>query len=383
MDNPKTQSRASKYIKQFWNGERIPSAEGKFSIICCALAAVHALLILMFYILGIPLMSIYNIFSAGYYGFTCRKMVKAGEYSKVFYRSYFEILIFSSFTTLLIGWDWGFMLYVIAISPVSYFITYTLPTKRKRTMTRPVSFSILAMIVYVTIRGITYSYPALAAVSISDTLVRFVSQCNSVITFVSITLFAILFSLEITNKEKELEKQNGKLTDMSSIDPLTGLLNRRSMSTYLEEAVASVKSTGALFSLAIGDIDNFKMVNDIHGHNVGDDVLIMVANTIKETLPENAVLCRWGGEEFLILLPLVEVDAVPIIESVRYAITKVSTKVEKPEGNIDLGVTMTFGVSQYIHGFSIDKIISIADENLYKGKEHGKNRVVHSKTVVL
>ena len=383
MDNPKTQSRASKYIKQFWNGERIPSAEGKFSIICCALAAVHALLVLMFYILGIPLMSIYNIFSAGYYGFTCRKMVKAGEYSKVFYLSYFEILIFSSFTTLLIGWDWGFMLYVIAISPVSYFITYTLPTKRKRTMTRPVSFSILAMVVYVTIRSITYNYPMLAAVSISDTLVRFVSQCNSVITFVSITLFAILFSLEITNKEKELEKQNGKLTDMSSIDPLTGLLNRRSMSTYLEEAVASVKSTGALFSLAIGDIDNFKMVNDIHGHNAGDDVLIMVANTIKETLPENAVLCRWGGEEFLILLPLVEVDAVPIIESVRYAITKVSTKVEKPEGNIDLGVTMTFGVSQYIHGFSIDKIISIADENLYKGKEHGKNRVVHSKTVVL
>lgn len=383
MDNPKTQSRASKYIKQFWNGERIPSAEDKFSIICCALAVVHALLVLMFYILGLPLMSIYNIFSAGYYGFTCRKMVKAGEYSKVFYLSYFEILIFSSFTTLLIGWDWGFMLYVIAISPVSYFITYTLPTKRKRTMTRPVSFSILAMVVYVTIRGITYNYPMLAAVSISDTLVRFVNQCNSVITFVSITLFAILFSLEITNKEKELEKQNGKLTDMSSIDPLTGLLNRRSMSTYLEEAVASVKSTGALFSLAIGDIDNFKMVNDIHGHNAGDDVLIMVANTIKETLPENAVLCRWGGEEFLILLPLVEVDAVPIIESVRYAITKVSTKVEKPEGNIDLGVTMTFGVSQYIHGFSIDKIISIADENLYKGKEHGKNRVVHSKTVVL
>lgn len=383
MDNPKTQSRASKYIKQFWNGERIPSAEDKFSIICCALAVVHALLVLMFYILGLPLMSIYNIFSAGYYGFTCRKMVKAGEYSKVFYLSYFEILIFSSFTTLLIGWDWGFMLYVIAISPVSYFITYTLPTKRKRTMTRPVSFSILAMVVYVTIRGITYNYPMLAAVSISDTLVRFVNQCNSVITFVSITLFAILFSLEITNKEKELEKQNGKLTDMSSIDPLTGLLNRRSMSTYLEEAVASVKSTGTLFSLAIGDIDNFKMVNDIHGHNAGDDVLIMVANTIKETLPENAVLCRWGGEEFLILLPLVEVDAVPIIESVRYAITKVSTKVEKPEGNIDLGVTMTFGVSQYIHGFSIDKIISIADENLYKGKEHGKNRVVHSKTVVL
>lgn len=383
MDNPKTQSRASKYIKQFWNGERIPSAEDKFSIICCALAVVHALLVLMFYILGLPLMSIYNIFSAGYYGFTCRKMVKAGEYSKVFYLSYFEILIFSSFTTLLIGWDWGFMLYVIAISPVSYFITYTLPTKRKRTMTRPVSFSILAMVVYVTIRGITYNYPMLAAVSISDTLVRFVNQCNSVITFVSITLFAILFSLEITNKEKELEKQNGKLTDMSSIDPLTGLLNRRSMSTYLEEAVASVKSTGALFSLAIGDIDNFKMVNDIHGHNAGDDVLIMVANTIKETLPENAVLCRWGGEEFLILLPLVEADAVPIIESVRYAITKVSTKVEKPEGNIDLGVTMTFGVSQYIHGFSIDKIISIADENLYKGKEHGKNRVVHSKTVVL
>lgn len=381
MGESKKPARWIVYLKQLWKGERFPSMEGKFTVICYALAIVHMLLFPMFFALDVPLMAILTLFSTGFYAFSCQRMIKEKAFFKAFVLTYSEVTLFACLATLTIGWNWGFMMYVIAISPVSYFITYSLP-QRKRTMTLPVIFSLLAMIIFIVVKNISDIYPTFVTVVARKSFVSFVYLCNCLVTFTSIIIFSMLFSLEISSKEKELEAQNSKLSDISSIDPLTGLLNRRSMSTHLEKAVAEVKSTGKLFSMAIGDIDNFKMVNDIHGHNVGDDVLVMVSRVIKETLPENATFCRWGGEEFLILLPLVEADAVPVIESVRYAITQVTTKVDKPEGYIDLGVTMTFGVSQYIHGFSIDKIISIADENLYKGKENGKNRVVHSKTII-
>lgn len=381
MSDNKTSPRWIIYLRQLWNGERFPSMEEKFTVIGYALAAIHLLMFPMFYMIGVPFLAIFTLFSTGFYAITCRRKIKEKEFFKAFVMTYIEVTCFSCLCTLSLGWNWGFMMYVIAISPVSYFIMYSIPN-RKRTMTLPILFSIIAMFVFIMVKNISDNYSAWSTVVVSRPFISFIYLFNCLITFVSIIIFSMLFSLEISSKEKELEKQNVKLSDISSIDPLTGLLNRRSMNTHLEKAISEVKSTGKLFSIAIGDIDNFKMVNDIHGHNVGDDVLVMVSKTIKETLPENATFCRWGGEEFLILLPLVEADAVQIIESVRYAIGQVTCKVDKPEGYIDLGVTMTFGVSQYVHGFSIDKIISLADENLYKGKENGKNRVVHSKTVI-
>lgn len=379
MENRQTKS-SMEYLIAMWNGDYFPSEKQKFNTICYALGAVHVIYAILFFILKAPLFAIYNIFSAYLFICTLTVLLRKNAYYYVFIIADAEISLFSLVFSILLGWNWGFGFFNIALCPVSFFITYSLPGVR-RSFTRPALFSLTNALCFFVTKLICDHTDPFFLNKIDDTWSKAFYYGNGVVTFLCITVFSILFSMELRCKEKMLERNNQNLTTISSVDPLTGLLNRRAMMKILEEQVARTKTTGELFSLAIGDIDNFKMVNDIHGHNVGDDVLVMVSKTIKESLPEGATLCRWGGEEFLILIVKPENEAVPSIEAVRYAITQVSTQVDKPDGYIDLSVSMTFGVSQYVHGFSIDQVISLADENLYKGKASGKNKVVHSKSL--
>lgn len=371
--------RFTKYVKDVWNGDRIPSQENKFKALCVVLGIIHLYLAIFFFMTEIYILSLYNICSAIYYISSGTKIKHNSDFYKLFVTTYIEVTAFAVLSTVLIGWNYGFMLYVIVLSPVSFFMTYALPGQ-KRSLSTPALFSMISLLVFITTRIHWESRGIIIAGTATDKMITLTYNLNCIISFFAVIILSVFFSQEIRIREKELEKRNSQLSDISSVDPLTGLYNRRSMDKFLDEAVALVKENGQLFTVTIGDIDNFKMVNDIHGHNVGDDVLMMVAKTIKETLPENSTLCRWGGEEFLIMLPVPEADAIPVIESVRYAISQQIVPVEKKDGYLNLSVTMTFGMSQYIHGFNIEKIISIADENLYKGKSNGKNRVVSSKT---
>ncbi len=370
-----------KFMKDVWNGERFPSPVGKFLGLCAALGFAHVILCLMFLYSHVTILVIYNIFSAIFYFCTCVDLKRTGKLFSNFVAWFIEIVVAACVFTLLCGWDLGYMLYLIGLCPVAFFVIYSMPG-RKHTMTTPAIFTLAGMVVFMAIRAISAVIPAPFADSFTKKVIDFHFNFNCALIFISIIVFAVLFSLEVRQKEKELEEKNTSLMTISSIDPLTKLLNRRSMNDVLKSAVDNIKKTGELFTLAIGDIDNFKMVNDIHGHNVGDDVLMMVSNSLKSSLPENATLCRWGGEEFLILLRCPEDEAVPIMEQVRENLMKVTTHVYKESGDIDLGVTMTFGMSQYIHGFTIEQVVSVADTNLYKGKAFGKNRVVHSKTII-
>lgn len=371
--------RFTKYVKDVWNGDRIPSQENKFKALCVVLGIIHLYLAIFFFMTEIYILSLYNICSAIYYISSGTKIKHNSDFYKLFVTTYIEVTTFAVLSTVLIGWNYGFMLYVIVLSPVSFFMTYALPGQ-KRSLSTPALFSMISLLVFITTRIHWESRGIIIAGTATDKMITLTYNLNCIISFFAVIILSVFFSQEIRLREKELEKRNSQLSDISSVDPLTGLYNRRSMDKFLDEAVALVKENGQLFTVTIGDIDNFKMVNDIHGHNVGDDVLMMVAKTIKETLPEKSTLCRWGGEEFLIMLPVPEADAIPVIESVRYAISQQIVPVEKKDGYLNLSVTMTFGMSQYIHGFNIEKIISIADENLYKGKSNGKNRVVSSKT---
>lgn len=370
-----------KYLKDVLNGDRYPSDQAKFNAICYCVGAVHVFLCIYYFALSSIWIGGYHFLSAYFYIVILTVWLRKDKYYNVFLASYIEITFNAIFMTMLFGWSWGYMMYIIAMCPVSFFISYSIPGV-KRSLTMPVTFSTLSLILFIVGRILSNHIPPYMTVANAAFHSNVIYLFNCILTFIAIIVFSALFALQLRCQEKELEQHNKELTDISSIDPLTKLLNRRAMGACLDTAVENIKKTGELFSLAIGDIDNFKMVNDVHGHNVGDDVLKMVASTIRETLPEKAILCRWGGEEFLILIRKPETDMIADIEAVRYAISQQIVKVEKPDGYLDLGVTMTFGISQYMHGYTIDQVIALADENLYKGKNNGKNRVVHSKTVI-
>ncbi len=343
-------------LKDFFEGKKVPSIKDKFTAIILLLGIVHLIFAGYFYHLGIYYLSLYNVLSTLFYFFEPSQLIKKGNFFLTFCICYAEVILHCLLATFLCGYDLGFMTFVVAICPVCYFLIYALPGQR-RSLLKPMVFSALSMFIFTVTRMLTDFIEPPYANLMSYNAIRAAYIFNSVISFLAIVCFSTLFSLEIQQREKVLEEKNKELADSSSIDPLTGLLNRRSMNECLETACDVVKKTGELFSIAIGDIDNFKKVNDIYGHNVGDDVLRMVSTAIRENLPDNSILCRWGGEEFLIILRKNEDVAIKDIEKVREAISEVKTMVYKAEGTVELGVTMTFGISQYIHGFNIEKII--------------------------
>ncbi|MCQ2524758.1 MAG: diguanylate cyclase [Lachnospiraceae bacterium] len=155
-------------------------------------------------------------------------------------------------------------------------------------------------------------------------------------------------------------------------DPLTQLGNRRYVSSMLEKVKGRYVENGQKYSIAIGDIDFFKKVNDNYGHNAGDEVLKAVAATLKRMMQGKGFAARWGGEEFIMVFDKLEMaDAGMHLEKV---LENIREMVVETEG-YEIKVTMTFGV---VDGSDIssEEMVEAADAKLYYGKQHGRNQVV-------
>ncbi|NWF99571.1 MAG: GGDEF domain-containing protein [Thermoanaerobaculaceae bacterium] len=164
-----------------------------------------------------------------------------------------------------------------------------------------------------------------------------------------------------------------KLEQASRSDPLTKLLNRRGMMERLQQEVDRFERYQHPFCVAIGDLDDFKKVNDTFGHEAGDCALVTVAEVFRSRLRKVDQVGRWGGEEFLALLPsTTEGRALIALEKVRQGIRQTPARCEGAE----IELSMTFGVSQFMAGQTLDECLMAADRALYLGKTSGKNRVV-------
>lgn len=170
---------------------------------------------------------------------------------------------------------------------------------------------------------------------------------------------------EIT-QEKQLEE---KLRLLSVTDELTGTYNRRHMKEILDGEIKKSLSSGNRFSIIMFDIDHFKLVNDSYGHNVGDLILETIAQEMKSGIRKRDVLARWGGEEFIILLPDTVIEkAAELAEQLRQ---RLSHKCMPWAGCI----TASFGVACYSLEDSIDTLVKRADMMMYKAKNDGRNCV--------
>lgn len=163
------------------------------------------------------------------------------------------------------------------------------------------------------------------------------------------------------------------MTKLISTDPLTGLYNRRSGSMYLERLVCRYQEKGTPVCAAIGDIDDFKKINDNYGHQAGDAVLVYLAELFCRHMQGKGVAARWGGEEFLFIFDGGERDKTQeylqaILEELRGSSVSYA--------GYDIAVTMTFGAAQCGGGEDIEKLLKRADDNLYLGKQRGKNQIV-------
>lgn len=190
--------------------------------------------------------------------------------------------------------------------------------------------------------------------------------------------------IKITNAElreanKVIEMKNSQLKQVleqleltAKTDMLTGLYNRRHMIDEIEKEVAKFSRHNKNFSLLIADIDFFKKVNDSYGHNCGDYVLKLVAETLRTSIRKMDTVARWGGEEFLMLLPETGVDGAELLaERIRKNVEKQAIHYH----DAVFPITITLGLAVFSSKDKIDEVIKRADNALYDGKAKGRNCV--------
>ncbi len=180
---------------------------------------------------------------------------------------------------------------------------------------------------------------------------------------------------EASSQVEMLREELAKTAEEAKRDALTGLSNRKAFDEEIDKLYARYKEKGEVFSLIIIDIDHFKNFNDKFGHKVGDKVLQIAANTLNYTLKGKDFVGRYGGEEFVVLLPLTSLDnACVVAEQIRENIARKRLRVTKTGENLGT-ITVSAGVAQIRENDTVESLIERADRALYLAKNSGRNNV--------
>ena len=189
----------------------------------------------------------------------------------------------------------------------------------------------------------------------------------ALIMFVTCMLMAALRKVAV---EGFLAREH--LNEVATRDSLTRLLNRRAFLPMMQHERERAQRSGKPFSVILTDLDKFKRVNDTWGHDAGDQVLRETANRLAKGLRQQDVLCRWGGEEFLVLLPETDAGgAVEVAEKCRRIMAEEPIVMD----DISHHQTVSLGIATFNSGESVDDLVIRADKALYRAKENGRNRV--------
>jgi diguanylate cyclase (GGDEF)-like protein len=193
-----------------------------------------------------------------------------------------------------------------------------------------------------------------------------------------IILEATLFALALAYKMRNHQEVSLRSEQLARIDPLTSILNRRAFLELAEPLWSTAERNGRPLSLIMLDIDHFKQVNDQYGHNAGDQSLIIIAQLLTEACRNGDVLARWGGEEFILLLPETDLDqAYTFAQRIRRSIETYHQTINDDT----LILTASFGVAQReIEQMQLNELINTADLRLYEAKQSGRNRVTGATT---
>ncbi|MGH1600773.1 GGDEF domain-containing protein [Campylobacter majalis] len=319
----------------------------------------HLAYFVLFYIIFIPKLIIVEIFSLFIYAFIITIIKKNPHSLKIAsYVFQVEVTLHTIICIYTLGFGAGFELLFLAFVLVNLFISIGYASITK-------SLTFLQVVLFILCY---YIIPD------TDILSSFWTKFLYVYHIIFICILAIIISymLELANRLAYLniQQDRDKLKDISEQDPLTKLSNRHALQNFISENLVNKN-----FALIIADIDDFKSVNDTFGHSVGDMVLVRIANMLKNIFRHEDFVCRWGGEEFLIIIHDVDKNsAVNIVKRVSHMLNTTSFKHNE---NI-IKTTMTFGISYY-DGYSeldLQKMIKHADDLLYKGKTTGKNKIM-------
>lgn len=177
----------------------------------------------------------------------------------------------------------------------------------------------------------------------------------------------------VEERTRDLSEANARLAEASRTDALTGLLNRRGFLAAWEAEAPRGRRSGRPTTLVLADLDGFKSINDSAGHLAGDELLRRVAAALAGAVRAQDAVARWGGEEFILMLPETDLEGgVEVAEKLRRSIAALRLDVGGPE---PLGVTASFGIAEHLPGERLERAVARADAALYRAKHAGRDRV--------
>lgn len=308
----------------------------------------------------------YNIFSVFFYLFLVifRKKIQLDKFTIVWN---IEVMLFATLAIMKIGFGYGFeLLFLILMSTDVFLMNNNIFVKMLVIFLEAVIFFRLLIS-----KKFAWNFdPAVIDFYILNFLSYFFSV--NVVNYASLSFF------EIKNKfeNMKLVEEKERYKKIAEYDALTGLVRKFYMTQQLDEAIDDYNG-GKLDNLVLifADIDDFKRINDTYGHSNGDIVLAKVGMIFKQNFRKDDIICRWGGEEFLILMKNVRKGfAYNIIDKLREKIYKQNFLFD----DVNVSITMTFGVcAVYDSKIKYEELIKTADNLLYEGKHSGKNKVVY------
>lgn len=325
---------------------------------------LHCIFITLFYLHRVTFLYYFNYFSVLLFTALIVITIKQRRYSLGSAIAVaIEVLLHQTAAVRLLGWGYGFEYLFIAISAF-FILVYS-----KRI---PIALTLSALS-FICLGGSYW----LAVVSdpvytMPEPVKAAMYLINLGSAFFITSAVAFVFSYSVRWYEKILLRD-------SNTDILTNLANRKRALEFLGEEYSRVQRSGGAFILSIGDIDNFKQINDRYGHHAGDAVLVRTAEAMRHVLRRQDLVARWGGEEFLFIMPDTDLDGgILALEKLRKAIA--ARDIETDAGC--LRVTMSFGLASSTQADGVDPLLKLADQALYQVKQSGKNRVAAAESAV-
>ena len=358
------------YLNCIRNGEAFFDEQFKFGFILHEVGLLHLVFAILFIIMGNRVLGVYN--ACVFIGYlSLDYLIKLKKYKLALFLASAEVITHGILTTVLVGFITGFCFYYFSMIPCVFYLVLSWNVFKKKELTSIIYSGIFMMALianYFIACFVEPMMPTKVPWHMTLTII------NIVMSIVAMAEFLILLDWDVMHKSERMQNLNNQLDEQAHIDPLTKLYNRRFMNQKLDEKLTELSREGNIFGIIMGDIDDFKRVNDTYGHDFGDIVLVEVSKSLKKSTRDDDYVCRWGGEEFLIIINGNKKITKDVAERMRQTISEI----EIPFGKETVHITMTFGITESITGYSADKLIAIADENLYKGKQNGKNQVVAS-----
>ncbi len=329
----------------------------------------HLAFLALFLWLGVLPMAAFNVGSCILFLVAWRLARRGHDYLALFLGTT-EIIVHAIAAVTFVGWDSGFALFIMALTPV---ILYSQRWRFRNKVWMVVGLAVVYVALYL------YALNHAPLVVVDRLQLGITGTFNAVYAFVVFAALAYAYRLAATTAETALQRANRALDRLAHTDPLTQLANRRQMHDDLERAIAGYRATGTPFCLLLGDIDHFKAINDQYGHEAGDEILVQVADVIRESMRDQDRVARWGGEEFLILLAATPLDHARA--AAERLLDRIASAPMATAGHVTW-LTMTLGAAEYAGEADATECIRRADAALYAGKQSGRNRVITSNDVL-